>query len=139
MCMNATFKQYAPADLYINVAEPETLEADSDMDQTTGFRAIGGAFLNAFIGNLHYLGIHTADFHASKLGVSRVDFCFAVQTLTGMTFTDFTTEYILLMAADLLKEKRTDKKGIAKRLGFGSYSGFYRFMLRNGKWEKKRR
>lgn len=138
--MSVTFKQYAPADLYIGVGEPETLEADCDLDQTTGFRALGGAFLNAFVGNLHYLGMHTADFHAAKLGVPRLDFCFTVQTLTGMTYTGFTTEYyILLMATDLVKEKRTDLKDVAKRLGFGSYSGFYRFMLRNGKGKPSRR
>ena len=40
MRMNITFKQYAPADLYIGVGEPETLEADSELDDVTGFRVV---------------------------------------------------------------------------------------------------
>lgn len=139
MRMSITFKQYAPSDLYIGVGEPGTLEPDSELDDITGFRPIGGAFLNAFVNNLHYLGIHTADFHAAKLGIPRIDFCFAVQILTGMTYTNFTETYILLMANDLLKDRKTSLKTVSERLGFGSYSGFYRFMLRNGKWEKKKR
>jgi len=37
------------------------------------------------------------------------------------------------MVNDLLKDKKNDLKFVAQRLGFGSYSGFYRFMMRNGK------
>ena len=45
----------------------------------------------------------------------------------------FSEAYILLMVNDLLKDKKNDLKFVAQRLGFGSYSGFYRFMMRNGK------
>jgi len=55
-----------------------------------------------------------------------------VLTLTGMKHTDFTEAYVLLMANDLLKGSKKDLKQVSKRLGFGSYSGFYRFMLRKG-------
>ena len=134
MRMNITFKQYTPADLYIGVGESETLEADCEMDDVTGFRPVGGPFLNAFVNNLHYLGIHSTDFHAKKLGISSDSLCLTVETLTGMSYSDFAAQYVLLMATDLLKNrKHTELKSIAKRLGFGSYSGFYRFMLRNGK------
>jgi len=134
MRMNITFKQYTPADLYIGVGEPETLEPDCELDDVTGFRPIGGPFLNAFVNNLHYLGIHSTDFHAKKLGISSDSLCLTVETLTGMSYSDFAAQYVLLMATDLLKNrKHTEFKAIAKRLGFASYSGFYRFMLRNGK------
>lgn len=49
--------------------------------------------------------------------------------------TDLTEAYILLMANDLLKEKKNELRVTAKRLGFGSYSGFYRFMMRKGMGE----
>ena len=134
MRMSITFKQYTPADLYIGVGEPETLEADCELDDVTGFRPIGGPFLNAFVNNLHYLGIHSTDFHAKKLGISSDSLCLTVETLTGMSYSDFAAQYVLLMATDLLKNRKdTEFKAIAKRLGFASYSGFYRFMLRNGK------
>jgi len=134
MRMSITFKQYTPADLYIGVGEPETLEPDCELDDVTGFRPIGGPFLNAFVNNLHYLGIHSTDFHAKKLGISSDSLCLTVETLTGMSYSDFAAQYVLLMATDLLKNrKHTEFKAIAKRLGFASYSGFYRFMLRNGK------
>jgi AraC-like DNA-binding protein len=81
----------------------------------------------------------TADFHSAKLDVTKTEFCFTLQTLTGMNFTDFTTEYILLMANDLLKDKKIDLKDVSIRLGFGSYSGFYRFMMRNGMGRPSRR
>jgi len=138
--MKATFKQYSPADLYISLEQPETLEADSSTEvPTTGFRPTGIAFLDAFVNNLHQHGIRTGGYHAALLGIKRTEMCIIVLTLTGMTFTDFTETYILLMANDLLKAKKKDLKAVSKRLGFGSYSGFYRFMLRKGNWEKKRK
>ena len=131
--MKATFKQYKPADLYINMNSPETLEADSSTEvPTTGFRPTGNSFLDAFVNNLHQHGIRTGDYHARMLGVKRTEMCVTVLTLTGMNFTDFTEAYILLMANDLLKVKKKELKTVAKRLGFGSYSGFYRFMMRKG-------
>jgi hypothetical protein len=131
--MNATFKQYKPADLYINMDQPETLEADSSIEvPTTGFCPTGSAFLDAFVNNLHQRGLHSGHFHAKLLGIQRSDMCTTVFTLTGMKYTDFTEAYVLLMANDLLKQKKRDHKQIGKRLGFRSYSGFYRFMMRNG-------
>jgi len=131
--MLATFKQYSPADLYINMNAPETLEADSSTEvPTTGFRPTGNAFLDAFVNNLHQHGVRTGDYHAHLLGIKRTEMCVTVLTLTGMNFTDFTEAYILLMANDLLKDKKKELKAVAKRLGFGSYSGFYRFMMRKG-------
>lgn len=131
--MQAKFKQYTPADLYINMELPDTLEADSPTEvPTTGFRPTGGAFLDAFVNNLHQHGIRTGDYHAALLGVKRSDMCISVLTLTGMSYTDFTEAYVLLMAHDLLKQKKKDLRLVAKRLGFGSYSGFYRFMMRKG-------
>ena len=131
--MNATFKQYKPADLYINMDQPETMEADSSIEvPTTGFRPTGSSFLDAFVNNLHQRGIRSGDYHAAKLGIKRTDMCVTVLTLTGMSYTDFTEAYILLMGKDLLKGTKIDLKHVSKRLGFGSYSGFYRFMLRKG-------
>ena len=131
--MQAKFKQYKPADLYINMNQPETLEADSSIEvPTTGFCPTGCAFLDAFVNHLHQYGLHSCNFHAKLLGIQRSDMCTTVFTLTGMKYTDFTEAYVLLMANDLLKQRKRDHKQIAKRLGFGSYSGFYRFMLRKG-------
>jgi len=132
--MKTTFKQYTPAELYLNMNDPETLEADGpDEVPTTGFRPTGGAFLDAFVGNIHQHGIRSGNYHAALLGIKRIDMCTCVFTLTGMKYTDFTEAYVLLMAADALKDKKKDLKDIAQRLGFGSYSGFYRFMMRKGK------
>ena len=131
--MNATFKQYKPADLYINMDQPETMEADSSIEvPTTGFRPTGSSFLDAFVNNLHQCGIRSGDYHAAKLGIKRTEMCVTILTLTGMTFTDFTEAYILLRATDMLKAPNKDLKLVSKRLGFGSYSGFYRFMMRKG-------
>ncbi|MDR3652852.1 MAG: AraC family transcriptional regulator [Paludibacter sp.] len=131
--MKATFKQYTPAELYINMNEPDTFEADGPNETpTNGFRPTGGAFLDAFVGDLHLHGIHTGDYHAALLGIKRVEMCISVLTLTGMSYTDFTEAYVLLMAADLLKDNKKELRDVAKRLGFGSYSGFYRFMMRKG-------
>ncbi|MGC3979010.1 MAG: AraC family transcriptional regulator [Paludibacteraceae bacterium] len=131
--MKATFKQYTPAELYLNLDPPETLEADSSIEvPTTGFRPSGNAFLDAFVNNLHQHGMRSGDYHAKLLGIKRTEMCISVLTLTGMSYTDFTEAYILLMANDLLKTKKNELRDTAKRLGFGSYSGFYRFMMRKG-------
>lgn len=140
MRMKATFKQYTPAELYINMNDPETLEADGPNEvPTTGFRPTGGAFLDAFVNNLHQHGLRTGDYHAALLGIKRTDMCTSVFTLTGMKYTDFIEAYILLMANDLLKIKKKELKEVSQRLGFGSYSGFYRFMMRKKMGKPSRR
>ena len=132
--MKSTFKQYTPAELYLNMNDPETLEADGpDEVPTTGFRPTGGAFLDAFVGNLHQHGIRSGNYHAALLGINRIDMCTCIFTLTGMKYSDFTEAFVLLMANDLLKDKKKELREVSKRLGFGSYSGFYRFMMRKGK------
>ena len=133
MSMCAVFHQFTPAELYIGITEPINTVADTASEApVTGFRATGYAFLDLFLANLHQHGMHTANYHAALLGIKKIEFCFTLQTLTGMTFTYFTEAYILLMAKDLLKGTKIDLKDVSKRLGFGSYSGFYRFMMRKG-------
>ena len=128
MSMCAVFHQFTPAELYIGITEPINTVADTAYEVP----APGYAFLDLFLANLHRHGMHTANYHAALLDIKKIEFCFTLQTLTGMTFTDFTEAYILLMATDLLKAPNKDLKHISKRLGFGSYSGFYRFMMRKG-------
>lgn len=131
--MKATFKQYTPEELFINLELPDTLEADSPTEiPTSGFRPTGNAFLDAFVQNLHHCGIHSGNYHAKKLGIKTNDLFTTVLTLTGMNYSDFTERYVLLMANELFKHRRRNHQQIAKRLGFGSYSGFYRFMIRKG-------
>jgi len=141
MSMCAVFHQFTPSELYIGISNPLNTVAENTTEIPAAcFRATGYPFLDIFLGNLHQYGMRTADFHFAKLEVTKPEFCFTLQTLTGMNFTDFTTEYILLMANDLLKDKKIDLRSVSIQLGFGSYSGFYRFMLRNGKgkpsWRK---
>ena len=132
--MNANFHQFTPAELYVGLDEPKMLESEgSDEVYTNSFRPTGIGFLDSFVNNLHQHGYHSAKYHASLLGITRTELCFSVLTLSGMTYTDFTEAYILFMANDLLKDKKKELREVAKRLGFGSYSGFYRFMMRKGK------
>ena len=133
--MQATFHQYAPSALYIGTSKEPVILAEESTVQTPPpaeyFNSTGCSFLDAFVGNLHHRGLQTGQFHAALLGISRTELCFTVQTLTGMPYTDFTVEYILLMAKDLMGDKQQDLKDHSQRLGFGSYSGFYRFIRRN--------
>jgi len=132
--MQAIFHQFTPAELYIGISVPkDTVPDNATESPVAGFHPTGCAFFDLFLGNLHQYGMHNSGYHAAKLGVTKTGFYFTLQTLTGMTFTDFSTAYILLMVNDLMKDKKTDLKVIAHRLGFGSYSGFYRFMIRNKK------
>ena len=140
--MTTAFKQYTPRELYVPIPEPETLEAENEFDLPfVGFRRTGGVFFDTFMSNLYRYGIHNARFHSELLGIKYGEMCVAVNVITGMIYSDFVAEYILLFADDLLKKRQTgmDLKDVASRLGFGTYSGFYHFMVRNRKWEKKRR
>jgi hypothetical protein len=52
--MKTTFKQYTPAELHINMNDPETHEAEGpDEAPTSVFRPTRGAFPDAFVDNLH--------------------------------------------------------------------------------------
>jgi len=139
--MAATFKQYSPQELYVPVSMPDTLEAENEYDlPAQGFRSTGSAFFDTFMANLQHHGIRNARFHAELLGINYAEMCVAVSVITGMTYTDFVQGYILIKAEDLIRNKsaKTTIQDIAASVGF-SYSGFYQFMVRHRKWEKKRR
>jgi hypothetical protein len=139
--MAATFKQYSPQELYVPVSKPDTLEAENEYDlPALGFRPTGGVFFDAFMRNLERYGIRNARFHADLLGINYGEMCIAISVITGRTYTDFVEGYVLVKADDLIRNKseKTTMKDIAASVGF-SYSGFYHFMVRHRKWEKKRR
>ena len=137
--MQTAFHQYSPSELYIGMdEEPATVATEDNTTQTLpppaeGFRATGCSFVDAFVGNLHRHGYRTGLYHAHLLGISPTEFYVTVQTLTGMPYTAFTIEYILLMAKDLMGDKQKKLINMPARLGFGSYSGFYRFVKRHMK------
>ena len=135
--MQSTFHQFSPTDLYIGLGEAVAVAAETSTSPTPppaeGFRITGCFFLDAFVGNLHHHGYRTGLFHAHLLGISPTEFYVTVQTLTGMPYTDFAVEYVLLMAKDLLGDKQKKLIDMPRRLGFGSYAGFYRFVKRHTK------
>ena len=132
--MTAIFRQFTPTELYIGIVQPATITDQNPTEPPTlGFHLTGCGFLDAFVANVHNHGVHTTAYHAHLMGVSKTELCFTVLTLTGMSFTDFTDAYILLMAKDLMEDKKNDLKFVSQRLGFGSYSGFYRFIIRKKK------
>jgi len=133
-CMTAIFHQFTPTELYIGIVQPANITDQNQPEPPTlGFHPTGCGFLDAFVANVHNHGVHTTAYHAHLMGVSKTELCFTVLTLTGMSFTDFTDAYILLLAKDLMEDKKNDLKFVAQRLGFGSYSGFYRFIIRKKK------
>jgi len=139
--MKASFKQYKPQDLYVPVSKPDTLEAENEYDLPyLGYRKTGGIFFDTFMSNLHRYGIRNARFHANLLGIKYPEMCIAISVITGMTYTDFVEGYVIVKAEDLIsnKTKKTMMKDISASVEF-SYSGFYHFMVRHGRWEKKRR
>jgi hypothetical protein len=139
--MAATFKQYSPQELYVPVSKPDSLEAENEFDLPyVGFRPTGGIFFDTFMSNLQRYGIRNARFHADLLGINYGEMCIAISVITGMTYTDFVEGYVLVKAEDLIRNKsgKTTMQDIATCVGF-SYSGFYHFMVRHRKWEKKRR
>ena len=138
--MKATFKQYSPQELYVPVSKPDTLEAENESDvPVQGFRPTGSVFFDTFMTNLSHFGIRNARFHANLLGINYAEMCIAISVLTGMTYTDFTEGYVIVKTEDLIKNKsgKTTMQDIAASVGF-SYSGFYHFMIRHKRWEKKR-
>jgi len=138
--MTATYKQYSPQDVYVPVSKPDSLEADNEFDlPILGFRPTGGVFFDTFMTNLCRYGIRNARFHADLLGINYPEMCIGISVITGMTYTDFVEGFVLIKAEDLIinKSGKTTMKDIAASVGF-SYSGFYHFMVRHGRWVKKR-
>lgn len=139
--MKATFKQYSPQELYIPIVKASTLEAEEIMEPTEqGYKRTGGEFFDTFMKQLYKHGRKNASYHAHLLGIPYGKLCVCIQIMTGMPFNDFIDECTLLFADDLLKNRKKSEqlKEVAKRLGFGTYSSFYHFMVRYGRWEKKR-
>lgn len=141
--MQANYHQYSPSELYIGMGK-ELLTVTAEVNTastpppTECFRVTGCFFLDAFVGNLHQYGYRTGLFHARLLGISPTEFYVTMQTITGMPYTDFASEYILLMAKDLMGDKQKKLTHLPARLGFGSYSGFYRFIKRQTKEKPSR-
>lgn len=135
--MSTPFRQYTPAELYIGIDNPEPVNPEGDEGQPTekknGFRSTGCDFIDIFLNNVYVYGIRTAQFHAKMLKIEPLSLRYTVQTLTGKGYMVFVSECILLMAEDLLNRNSNDLKTITNRLGFSTYSGFFRLMKRYAK------
>ena len=128
--MYANFKQYKPIDIFRTCIPAEDTSDDrfEECNHKTGC-----VFLDLFVTHLTKYGLKSGRFHASLLGITQTELFFTVQTLTGLSYTDFIHGYLELMVRELIKKPEYDLKKISKRLGYHSYSGFYRFVSRNMK------
>lgn len=134
--MQANFHQYSAVELYIPCPDKDTAASESEEE----LQKTGCIFFDTFLHNLYHEGIHSSLYHASLLGIDNMDLCYTVKTLTGKTYTDFVSDFILLKAKDMLRgDNKKNKKAISDKLGFGSYSGFYKFLMKNGAITKKKR
>ena len=133
--MSTPFRQFNPVELYIGIDNPKPIVPEGDDSQPTekinGFRSTGIEFLDLYLNNLYVHGLVTCTYHAKLLGIEQIALNYTVQTLTGMRYIEFSTQCIVLMANDLLNKKDADIHKIPNRLGFVTYSGFYRFMKRH--------
>ena len=128
------FHQYYPEELYLGIDNPPATDKENNATEPkNGFRKTGIEFFDIFMNNLYRHGMRTSKFHAYLLGIEPNELCFTIQTLTGMTYSQFTTKCIILMTKDLLMRRPDDVKVLPGRLGFLSYSGFYRFLKRHTK------
>ena len=117
--MLTPYRQFKPAELYLGIDNPPPRLSEEEEGQSTdkinGFRATGCEFLDTFLNNLYIYGLHSGKFHANLLGIESIA---------------FTAECTLLMADDLINRKPKDLVKMANRLGFTTYSGFFRFLKR---------
>lgn len=132
--MLTPYRQFKPAELYLGIDNPPPRLSEEEEGQSTdkinGFRATGCEFLDTFLNNLYIYGLHSGKFHANLLGIKSIALSYTIETLTGMRYIPFTAECTLLMADDLINRKPKDLVKMANRLGFTTYSGFFRFLKR---------
>ena len=135
--MFPTFHQYYPEELYLGIdnikKQPVEGEADWSTQPINGFRKTGIEILDQFLRNLYLQGLRTGEYHADKLGVEPNELGITIQTLTGMKYSQFASKCILMIAKDLIRQKPKNVTSLSSRLGFESYSGFYRFLKRHTK------
>lgn len=132
--MLTPFKQFTPVELYIGIDNPKPIAPEGDESQPTekinGFRSTGCDFLDIFLNNLYVHGLHSCTFHSKLLRIEPLALSYTVQTLTGLKYADFSAQCTLLMANDLLNRSNNGLSKVSNRLGFTSYSGFFRFLKR---------
>ena len=135
--MFPTFHQFKPEELYLGVDNPPaTTENETDNpspEPKNGFRPTGVELLDHLLKNIYTYGLRTSEFHANKLGIDSFELWYATLALTGMNYSEFAIKCTLIMANDLITRKTKNMQAVAKRLGFESYSGFYRFLKRHAK------
>ena len=123
--MFPTFHQYYPEELYPGIDNPTAAvsEITTPSEPKNGFRKTGIEFFDQFLSNLYQYGIRSTKVHARLLGIEPKELCLTIQTLTGTTYTQFTSKCIILMTKYLLKchpqrfERSADKTGVYKLLG----------------------
>lgn len=135
--MFPTFHQFKPEELYLGVDNPPaTTENETDNpspEPKNGFRPTGVELLDNLLKNIYTYGLRTSEFHAYQLGIESIELWYTTLALTGMNYSQFAIKCTLMMTRDLMSRKPDDVKAVAKRLGFESYSGFYRFLKRHTK------
>lgn len=125
------FYKYSPKDLYKGIDNLIPLPQVNPLLETSSeIEYPPCTFLITFANNLNKYGGMTAVEHAALLGVPVEDLRTTVKTLTGKCYTDFTNEYIALMAYDLIKGRKGYIGKLYERLGFKSYSGLFRYTVR---------
>jgi len=135
--MLTPYRQFKPADIYIGIDNPQPVGTESEAGQLAkkinGFRDTGCEFFDVFLNNLYIYGLRSCLFHANLLGIESRVLNYAIEALTGMKYVAFTAACTLLMADDLLNKSNKDFIKVANRLGFTTYSGFFRFLKRYNK------
>lgn len=135
--MLTPYRQFKPADIYIGIDNPQPVGTEDEAGQPTkkinGFRDTGCEFFDVFLNNLYVYGLRTGKFHAKLLGIDSTALSYTIEVLTGMKYVAFTSECTLLMTNDLMKRGNKDLSKLSNRLGFATYSGFFRFYKRHNK------
>lgn len=137
--MNGSYKKFLPEDLYIPMIVDSHTASSVNTDTTNPrLKKSGNEILDMFTQQLHQYGIVDAVFHAKMLGLTYKDLCCYIRIVSGLNYSQFVDNFILLMANDLVNYRaKTKLQEISVRLGFKTYSGMYNFMIRKKAWKKR--
>ncbi|MCY1720797.1 AraC family transcriptional regulator [Prolixibacteraceae bacterium Z1-6] len=131
------FTPIVPAQLYAGLVK----NPSKDARRLSGFVKenvlSGNNYIDLFADKVRTYGKGEARAYAKIMGVDYRYFDGAIRCLTGMTVHGWITEYLRLVACDLVEHTNYTFKDIAKMLGFSqsSFTQFFRKYVHMQPWE----
>ncbi len=128
--MNQQDNKIFPKDVFITTLRPEEQKWIIKDKQMGNNRPSGNSLMDKLAGLINVHGMKTAKVYDKMFGAKAGNLQHLVRLVSGLSFTQWRDQYIVLATKELLVETDYKLDEIAKRLGFSGINSFSKWYIR---------